>query len=87
MKFHTRTSEVEAVQWDGAGLALRDIQELIFPASPLYRGPLGSNLGIYVGDSLIFLTKGDYLVKIGETITILPPAVFERHYGREGVPA
>jgi hypothetical protein len=70
MLYQTRNNQVEAVQWDG--MNIREVQELIYPASPLLKA-LSTNMGIYdATGGLVFINVQDYLVKIGDRITVRP---------------
>lgn len=83
MMYEQRTEVIFAVQWKGDNL--RDVQDLMFPLSPLAR-PGTPHLGIYVDVALVFADPSDYIVKLGTTFIVVKEEQFEQLYQQIGVP-
>lgn len=74
---------LDAVQWTGENI--REVQELMAPASPLTQssGTLGVNVyrgEKYLETELKFANKGDYIAKDERGFHIFPQTRFEEGY-------
>lgn len=89
------STTADAVQWLGTSQSLQEIQALLAPASPLYDGDFDQqiqyrSLGVMVstahvpsGPMLQHLSPTGWVVKDGDTITIMTDDQFRRSYTQE----
>jgi hypothetical protein len=83
--FRRKSSTVTAISWNGTNL--REVQEFMFPDSPLSPVPPGGPLGVRgpgTGGSLHWCGVGDWIVKDVEGCRIVTGAVFVAEFELAG---